>query len=197
VAGTIVHVAVDNQYLGYAVIEDSIKSTSKEAVKKLKELGIDNIVMLTGDRKEIAEKISESLYLDMVYSQLLPADKVTHVEKLLETSHGLVFVGDGVNDAPVLARADVGIAMGAMGSDAAIEAADIVLMDDNPLSIAKAIKIARKTLAIAKENIVFALAVKVIVLLLAAMGIVSMWAAVFADVGVCVIAILNAMRAAK
>ena len=196
-SGTIVHVAVDNQYLGYAVIEDSIKSTSKEAVKKLKELGVDNIVMLTGDRKEIAEKISESLHLDMVYSQLLPADKVTHVEKLLETSHGLVFVGDGVNDAPVLARADVGIAMGAMGSDAAIEAADIVLMDDNPLSIAKVIKIARKTLAIAKENIVFALVVKAIVLLLAAMGIVSMWAAVFADVGVCVIAILNAMRAAK
>lgn len=195
--GTIVHVAVDNQYLGYAVIEDSIKSTSREAVKKLKELGVDNIVMLTGDRKEIAEKISESLHLDMVYSQLLPADKVEHVEKLLETSEGLVFVGDGVNDAPVLARADVGIAMGAMGSDAAIEAADIVLMDDNPLSIAKVIKIARKTLAIAKENIVFALAVKVIVLLLAATGIVSMWGAVFADVGVCVIAILNAMRAAK
>lgn len=195
--GTIVHVAVDNQYLGYAVIEDSIKSTSREVVKKLKELGVDNIVMLTGDRKEIAEKISESLHLDMVYSQLLPADKVEHVEKLLETSEGLVFVGDGVNDAPVLARADVGIAMGAMGSDAAIEAADIVLMDDNPLSIAKVIKIARKTLAIAKENIVFALAVKVIVLLLAATGIVSMWAAVFADVGVCVIAILNAMRAAK
>lgn len=195
--GTIVHVAVDNQYLGYAVIEDSIKSTSIEAVKKLKELGVDNIVMLTGDRKEIAEKISESLHLDMVYSQLLPADKVTHVEKLLETSDGLVFVGDGVNDAPVLARADVGIAMGAMGSDAAIEAADIVLMDDNPLSIAKTIKIARKTLAIAKENIVFALAVKVAVLLLAATGIVSMWAAVFADVGVCVIAILNAMRAAR
>lgn len=195
--GTIVHVAVDNQYLGYAVIEDSIKSTSREAVKKLKELGVDNIVMLTGDRKESAEKISESLHLDMVYSQLLPADKVEHVEKLLETSEGLVFVGDGVNDAPVLARADVGIAMGAMGSDAAIEAADIVLMDDNPLSIAKVIKIARKTLAIAKENIVFALAVKVIVLLLAATGIVSMWGAVFADVGVCVIAILNAMRAAK
>ena len=153
--------------------------------------------MLTGDRKEIAEKISESLQLDMVYSQLLPADKVEHVEKLLETSEGLVFVGDGVNDAPVLARADVGIAMGAMGSDAAIEAADIVLMDDNPLSIAKTIKIARKTLAIAKENIIFALAVKVAVLALAALGIVSMWAAVFADVGVCVIAILNAMRAAK
>lgn len=195
--GTIVHVAVDNQYLGYAVIEDSIKTTSRESVKKLKELGVDNIVMLTGDRKEIAEKISESLQLDMVYSQLLPADKVEHVEKLLETSDGLVFVGDGVNDAPVLARADVGIAMGAMGSDAAIEAADIVLMDDNPLSIAKTIKIARKTLAIAKENIVFALAVKVAVLALAALGIVSMWAAVFADVGVCVIAILNAMRAAK
>lgn len=195
--GTIVHVVVDNQYLGYAVIEDSIKSTSREAVKKLKELGVDNIVMLTGDRKEIAEKISESLQLDMVYSQLLPADKVEHVEKLLETSEGLIFVGDGVNDAPVLARADVGIAMGAMGSDAAIEAADIVLMDDNPLSIAKTIKIARKTLAIAKENIVFALAVKVAVLALAALGIVSMWAAVFADVGVCVIAILNAMRAAK
>lgn len=195
--GTIVHVAVDNQYLGYAVIEDSIKTTSRESVKKLKELGVHNIVMLTGDREEIAEKISESLHLDMVYSQLLPADKVEHVEKLLETSDGLVFVGDGVNDAPVLARADVGIAMGAMGSDAAIEAADIVLMDDNPLSITKAIKIARKTLAIAKENIVFALAVKVAVLLLAATGIVSMWAAVFADVGVCVIAILNAMRAAK
>ncbi|MCI9126737.1 MAG: heavy metal translocating P-type ATPase [Eubacterium sp.] len=197
VIGTIVHVAVDNQYLGYAVIEDSIKTTSRESVKKLKELGVHNIVMLTGDREEIAEKISESLHLDMVYSQLLPADKVEHVEKLLETSDGLVFVGDGVNDAPVLARADVGIAMGAMGSDAAIEAADIVLMDDNPLSITKAIKIARKTLAIAKENIVFALAVKVAVLLLAATGIVSMWAAVFADVGVCVIAILNAMRAAK
>ena len=197
VIGTIVHVAVDNQYLGYAVIEDSIKTTFRESVKKLKELGVHNIVMLTGDREEIAEKISESLHLDMVYSQLLPADKVEHVEKLLETSDGLVFVGDGVNDAPVLARADVGIAMGAMGSDAAIEAADIVLMDDNPLSITKAIKIARKTLAIAKENIVFALAVKVAVLLLAATGIVSMWAAVFADVGVCVIAILNAMRAAK
>ena len=197
VIGTIVHVAVDNQYLGYAVIEDSIKTTSRESVKKLKELGVHNIVMLTGDREEIAEKISESLHLDMVYSQLLPADKVEHVEKLLETSDGLVFVGAGVNDAPVLARADVGIAMGAMGSDAAIEAADIVLMDDNPLSITKAIKIARKTLAIAKENIVFALAVKVAVLLLAATGIVSMWAAVFADVGVCVIAILNAMRAAK
>lgn len=195
--GTIIYVVADNQYLGYAVIKDNIKQTSSDAVNKLKELGIRNIAMLTGDRKEIAEKISTELQLDMVYSELLPADKVEHVEKLLETSKGLAFVGDGVNDAPVLARADIGIAMGAMGSDAAIEAADIVLMDDNPLSIAKAIKIARKTIAIAKENIVFALVIKVAVLLLAALGIASMWAAVFADVGVCVLAILNAMRATK
>lgn len=197
VAGTIIYVAVDNQYLGYAVIEDTVKETSKDAVSRLKELGVDNIVMLTGDRKNIAEKISKELKLDKVYSELLPADKVEHVEELLKTSNGLAFVGDGVNDAPVLARADIGIAMGAMGSDAAIEAADIVLMDDNPMSIVKAIKIARKTLVIAKENITFALLVKVVVLALAAFGIASMWAAVFADVGVCVLAILNAMRAAK
>lgn len=197
VAGTIVYVAVDGQYLGYAVIEDTIKETSKDAIYSLKELGVANLVMLTGDKKEIAEKIAEELQLDMVHSELLPGDKVDHVEKLLERSNGLAFIGDGVNDAPVLARADVGIAMGAMGSDAAIEAADIVLMDDNPMSIAKAIKIARKTMTIAKENIVFALAVKVVVLALAAVGIASMWAAVFADVGVCVLAILNAMRAAK
>lgn len=196
-AGTIIYVAVDNQCLGYAVIEDTVKNSSKEAVSELKELGVENIVMLTGDRKKIADKISKELHLDAVYSELLPADKVEHVEKMLENSHGLVFVGDGVNDAPVLARADIGIAMGAMGSDAAIEAADIVLMDDNPMSIVKAMKIARKTIAIAKENIVFALAVKVLVLALAALGIVAMWAAVFADVGVCVLAILNAMRAAK
>lgn len=195
--GTIVHVAVDNSYLGYAVIEDTLKETSKEAISKLKELGVKNIVMLTGDGKRIADKISNELQLDTVYSQLLPADKVEHVEKLLESSHGLAFVGDGVNDAPVLARADIGIAMGAMGSDAAIEAADIVLMDDNPMSIVKAMKIARKTIVIAKENIAFALAVKVLVLLLASFGVVSMWAAVFADVGVCVLAILNAMRSAK
>lgn len=197
VVGTVVYVAVDNQYFGYAIIEDTIKETSKFAISQLKELDVKNIAMLTGDRKEIAEKISKELKLDMVYSELLPSDKVDHVEKLLETSKGLAFVGDGVNDAPVLARADIGIAMGAMGSDAAIEAADIVLMDDNPMSIAKAMKIARKTMAIAKENIVFALAVKVVVLVLATLGIVSMWAAVFADVGVCVLAILNAMRAAK
>ena len=169
-AGTIIYVAVDNQCLGYAVIEDTVKNSSKEAVSELKELGVENIVMLTGDRKKIADKISKELHLDAVYSELLPADKVEHVEKMLENSHGLVFVGDG---APVLARADIGIAMGAMGSDAAIEAADIVLMDDNPMSIVKAMKIARKTIAIAKENIVFALAVKVLVLALAALGIVG------------------------
>ncbi len=195
--GTIVYIAVDNQYLGYAVIEDTLKESSKDAIRELKALGVKNIVMLTGDRKKISEKISRELKLDMVYSELLPADKVEHVEKLLETSNGLAFVGDGVNDAPVLARADIGIAMGAMGSDAAIEAADIVLMDDNPMSIVKAVKIARKTIAIAKENIVFAISIKIIILALAALGVVSMWAAVFADVGVCVLAILNGMRAAR
>lgn len=195
--GTVVYVAVDNQYIGYVVIEDCVKQSSKEAMSQLKEMGVENLVMLTGDRKKIADKISKDLQLDKVYSELLPADKVEHVEELLDTSRGLAFVGDGVNDAPVLARADIGIAMGAMGSDAAIEAADIVLMDDNPMSIVKAMKIARKTIAIAKENIVFALGVKVIVLALAALGIASMWAAVFADVGVCVLAIINAMRAAR
>ena len=197
VTGTIVYIAVDNQYLGYAVIEDTLKESSKDAIRELKALGVKNIVMLTGDRKKISEKISRELKLDMVYSELLPADKVEHVEKLLETSNGLAFVGDGVNDAPVLARADIGIAMGAMGSDAAIEAADIVLMDDNPMSIVKAVKIARKTIAIAKENIIFAISIKIIILALAALGVVSMWAAVFADVGVCVLAILNGMRAAR
>lgn len=195
--GTMVYIAVDNQYLGYAVIEDTLKESSKDAIRELKALGVKNIVMLTGDRKKISEKISGELKLDRVYSELLPADKVEHVEKLLETSKGLAFVGDGVNDAPVLARADIGIAMGAMGSDAAIEAADIVLMDDNPMSIVKAVKIARKTIAIAKENIIFAISIKIIILALAALGVVSMWAAVFADVGVCVLAILNGMRAAR
>ena len=196
-AATVVYVAVDGQYLGYALIEDQIKETSKGAVKQLKALGVKKTVMLTGDRKEIADNIAEKLGIDEVYSELLPADKVSHVEELLKESKALAFVGDGVNDAPVLARADVGIAMGAMGSDAAIEAADIVLMDDNPQNIGKAIKISRKTLAIAKENIVFALAVKLAVLILAAFGIATMWAAVFADVGVCVLAIINAMRTAR
>ena len=196
-AATVVYVTVDGQYLGYALIEDQIKETSKETIKKLKELGVKKTVMLTGDRKEIADSIAKKLGIDEVHSELLPADKVSHVEKLLKESKTLAFVGDGANDAPVLARADVGIAMGAMGSDAAIEAADIVLMDDNPKNITKAIKISRRTLSIAKQNIIFALVVKVAVLVLAAVGIATMWAAVFADVGVCVLAILNAMRTAK
>ena len=196
-AATVVYVTVDGQYLGYALIEDQIKETSKETIKKLKELGVKKTVMLTGDRKEIADSIAKELGIDEVHSELLPADKVSHVEKLLKESKTLAFVGDGVNDAPVLARADVGIAMGAMGSDAAIEAADIVLMDDNPKNITKAIKISRRTLSIAKQNIIFALVVKVAVLVLATVGIATMWAAVFADVGVCVLAILNAMRTAK
>ena len=196
-AATVVYVTVDGQYLGCALIEDQIKETSKETIKKLKELGVKKTVMLTGDRKEIADSIAKELGIDEVHSELLPADKVSHVEKLLKESKTLAFVGDGVNDAPVLARADVGIAMGAMGSDAAIEAADIVLMDDNPKNITKAIKISRRTLSIAKQNIIFALVVKVAVLVLAAVGIATMWAAVFADVGVCVLAILNAMRTAK
>lgn len=196
-AATVVYVTVDGQYLGYALIEDQIKETSKETIKKLKELGVKKTVMLTGDRKEIADSIAKELGIDEVHSELLPADKVSPVEKLLKESKTLAFVGDGVNDAPVLARADVGIAMGAMGSDAAIEAADIVLMDDNPKNITKAIKISRRTLSIAKQNIIFALVVKVAVLVLAAVGIATMWAAVFADVGVCVLAILNAMRTAK
>ena len=193
-AATIIYVAIDGNYIGYALIEDQAKETSKDTIKELKKLGVKRTVMLTGDRKEIADKIAKELALDDVYSELLPADKVEHVEKLLKDSNTLAFVGDGVNDAPVLARADVGIAMGAMGSDAAIEAADIVLMDDNPKGISKAIKLARHTIKIAKENIVFALAVKIAVLILAAIGIATMWTAVFADVGVCVIAILNAMR---
>jgi Cd2+/Zn2+-exporting ATPase len=188
-AATVIYVAIDGNYIGYALIEDQAKETSKDTIKELKKLGVKRTVMLTGDRKEIADKIAKELALDDVYSELLPADKVEHVEKLLKDSNTLAFVGDGVNDAPVLARADVGIAMGAMGSDAAIEAADIVLMDDNPKGISKAIKLARHTI-----NIVFALAVKIAVLILAAIGIATMWTAVFADVGVCVIAILNAMR---
>ena len=193
-ATTVIYVAIDGNYIGYALIEDQVKETSKDTIKELKKLGVKRTVMLTGDRKEIADKIAKELALDDVYSELLPADKVDHVEQLLKDSNTLAFVGDGVNDAPVLARADVGIAMGAMGSDAAIEAADIVLMDDNPKGISKAIKLARHTIKIAKENIVFALAVKIAVLILAAIGIATMWTAVFADVGVCVIAILNAMR---
>ncbi len=195
--GTVMYVAKDGRYLGYALIADEIKENARETIRQLKKMGVKNTVMLTGDRKEIAENIADELGIDHVFSELLPADKVAYIEELIKSSKILAFVGDGVNDAPVLARADVGIAMGAMGSDAAIEAADLVLMDDNPMGIVKTIKLSRKTLGIAKQNIVFALAVKVAVLLLAALGIASMWAAVFADVGVCVIAIFNAMRCGK
>lgn len=196
-AGTIMYVVKEGVYLGYALIADEVKENAKDTIVQLKKLGVKNTVMLTGDRKEIAESIAVELGIDKVYSELLPADKVEYVEKLLKESKVLAFVGDGVNDAPVLARADVGIAMGAMGSDAAIEAADLVLMDDNPQSIVKSMKLSRRTLKIAKQNIVFALAVKIAVLALAAVGAATMWAAVFADVGVCVIAIINAMRCSR
>ena len=196
--GTTVHVAVNVEYAGHIVISDEVKSDAKDAISSLKKHGIKKAVMLTGDSKETAESIAASLGIDAVYSELMPADKVSNVEKLISEKSAdktLAFVGDGINDAPVLARADIGIAMGAMGSDAAIEAADIVLMDDKPSKIADAIDISKRTLRIVYQNIVFALAVKAAVLALGALGIVSMWAAVFADVGVSVIAILNAMRA--
>lgn len=198
--GTTVHVAVDGKYAGHLVISDEIKETSAAAIKSLKEKGVKKTVMLTGDAKEVGEDVAEKLGLDLVYTELLPADKVDRVEELLaqKSEKGkLAFVGDGINDAPVLSRADIGIAMGAMGSDAAIEAADIVLMDDNPEKIAVAIDIARKTVRIVYQNIVFALAVKLAILILGAVGLAGMWAAVFADVGVSVLAILNAMRASR
>lgn len=196
--GTTVHVAVNGSYAGHIVISDEIKPDAAEAIAELKRQGIRKTVMLTGDAKAVGEAVAQQLGLDEVHTQLLPADKVDRVEALLnqKSSKGrLAFVGDGINDAPVLSRADIGIAMGGMGSDAAIEAADIVLMDDHPSKIAAAIRISRKTLQIVKQNIVFALAVKAVVLLLGALGFANMWEAVFADVGVSVIAILNAMRA--
>ena len=198
--GTTVHVASDGVYLGHIVISDEVKPDAKEAVAALKAAGVRKTVMLTGDAQAVGEDVASRLGLDEVHTQLLPADKVERVEALLKEvspKGALAFVGDGINDAPVLSRADIGIAMGGLGSDAAIEAADIVLMDDKPSKIAHAIRIARRTLAIVKQNIVFALAVKLLVLVLSAVGLVSMWAAVFADVGVSVIAILNAMRALK
>lgn len=198
--GTTVHVAVDGKYAGHLVISDEIKETSAAAIKSLKEKGVKKTVMLTGDAKEVGEDVAQKLGLDLAYTELLPADKVDKVEELLaqKSDKGkLAFVGDGINDAPVLSRADIGIAMGAMGSDAAIEAADIVLMDDNPEKIATAIDIARKTVRIVYQNIVFALAVKFAILVLGAVGLAGMWAAVFADVGVSVLAILNAMRASR
>lgn len=198
--GTTVHVASDGVYLGHIVISDEVKPDAKEAITALKACGVRRTVMLTGDAKAVGESVAQELGLDEVHTQLLPADKVTRVEALLgevSPKGALAFVGDGINDAPVLSRADIGIAMGGLGSDAAIEAADIVLMDDKPSKLADAIRIARRTLAIVRQNIVFALAVKFLVLALSAAGKANMWEAVFADVGVSVIAILNAMRALK
>lgn len=196
-AGTIIHVAVDGKYAGHIVINDKIKEDSAEAITSLKRLGVEKTVMLTGDREVVGKDVAERLGLDEYHAELLPADKVAHVERLIrEKAEGksLAFVGDGINDAPVLKRADVGIAMGALGSDAAIEAADVVLMDDKPSKISTAIDIARRTIHIARENVVFAIGVKVAVLLLATVGLGNMWMAVFADVGVTVLAVLNAMR---
>ena len=195
--GTMIHVAVDGEYAGHIVISDVVKENAAAAIKALKKAGIKQTVMLTGDSARIADRVAASLQLDTVYSQLLPQDKVAKVEELLQqpATGKLAFVGDGINDAPVLSRADVGIAMGAMGSDAAIEAADIVLMDDDPLKISVARRIARKTLRIVKQNIYFSIGIKVLVLLLGALGFANMWAAIFADVGVMVLAVLNAVRA--
>ncbi len=195
--GTVIHISSGSNYSGHIVISDEIKSTSENAIVKLKELGIKKTVMLTGDMKNVGEDVGNRLKIDEIHCELLPANKVDVVEKLLEEKNTLAFTGDGINDAPVLKRADIGIAMGALGSDAAIEAADVVLMDDNPEKIALAIKIARKTMRIVKQNIVFALLVKFIVLLLGAIGIANMWGAVFADVGVMILAVLNAIRVMK
>ena len=196
--GTIVHLAVDGGYAGHIVIADQPKEDAKEAIAALKAMGIRKTVMLTGDAREVGEAVARELGLDEVHAQLLPGDKVARVEQLLAGTSPkgkLAFVGDGINDAPVLSRADVGIAMGGLGSDAAIEAADIVLMDDAPSKLPVAIAIAKRTLSIARQNIIFALAVKAAVLVLGALGAANMWEAVFADVGVSVIAILNATRA--
>ena len=197
--GTIIHVSINGEYAGHIVISDVEKPTSKEAVEKLKKSGVTKTVMLTGDAKEVAQKVASDLNIDVVYSELLPSDKVAKVEELIaqkkSDNEKVTFVGDGINDAPVLTRADIGIAMGAMGSDAAIEAADVVLMDDDPLKISKAIKISRKCMSIVHQNIYFAIGIKLICLILGAVGIANMWAAIFADVGVMILAVLNAIRA--
>ena len=196
--GTIVHLAIDGKYKGHIHIGDVIKPTSKKAIEELKKIGIRLTVMLTGDEKNVAESVSKTLNIDKVYSELLPQDKVSKLKELLKEkkeNEVLAFVGDGINDAPVLGLADIGIAMGALGSDAAIEAADIVLMDDDPLKISKAIKISKKCMRIVYENIIFAIGVKVICLILTALGITNMWLAIFADVGVMIICVLNAIRA--
>ena len=196
--GTVVHIAINGEYAGHILISDKIKPHAKEAIRDLKHAGIKKTIMLTGDMKKVADQVAQELGIDEVHSELLPADKVTQVERLLSEKHEnekLAFVGDGINDAPVLSRADIGIAMGAMGSDAAIEAADVVLMDDDPQKIAKAIKISRKCIRIVYENIYFAIGIKLICLALGALGIANMWMAIFADVGVMIIAVLNAIRA--
>lgn len=197
ITGTVIHISEEKNYLGHIVISDEIKPDSKAAVSELKDLGITKTVMLTGDRKEIGEAVGKELGLDEVKAELLPDGKVSAVEELLSEKIPLAFVGDGINDAPVLARADIGIAMGGMGSDAAIEAADVVLMDDKPSKLPEAVRIARKTMSIVWQNIIFALLVKAVVLVLGALGIAGMWLAIFADVGVTVLAILNAMRAMR
>ena len=198
--GTIVYVAVDGVYAGCITISDIIKPTTKMAIAELKKNGMKKTVMLTGDSKKVADKVATEIGIDMVRSELLPGDKVEQVEKLLAEKgdkEALAFVGDGINDAPVLSRADIGVAMGALGSDAAIEAADVVLMDDDPAKIALAMKISKRTLEIVRENIIFALAIKAICLVLGALGIANMWVAIFADVGVMVLAVLNATRALR
>jgi Cd2+/Zn2+-exporting ATPase len=199
-AGTIVYIACEGRFAGTIVISDTIKDGAKDAIADMKKVGVKKCVMLTGDRKAAAEAVAAELGLDEVHSELLPGDKVAEVERLLKAQgekERLAFVGDGINDAPVLTRADIGIAMGSMGSDAAIEAADVVLMDDDVRKIASIVRISRKTLRIVRQNIVFALAVKALVLILGAIGMATMWEAVFADVGVSVIAILNSMRTLK
>ena len=196
--GTIIHLAINNEYQGHIVISDTIKENSKKAISDLKKNNISKTIMLTGDSKEVGENVAKNLSLDEFYSELLPQDKVKILEEILDkkddVNKKIAFVGDGINDAPSLTRADVGIAMGAMGSDAAIEAADVVLMDDDPGKIPTAIKVSKKCLRIVKENIYFSIGVKIIVLILGALGLTSMWAAIFADVGVTIIAVLNAMR---
>ena len=197
-AGTVIHVSINGRYAGHVIISDVVKETSKAAITALKSVGVARTVMLTGDAKEVADAVAKELGIDQVRSELLPADKVQNVEELLLENKGngnLAFVGDGINDAPVLTRADIGIAMGAMGSDAAIEAADVVLMDDDPMKISQAIRISRKCLAIVNQNIWFSIGIKLVVLLLGAVGIANMWFAIFADVGVMILAVLNAMRA--
>ena len=197
-AGTVIHVSINGRYAGHVIISDVVKETSKAAIAALKSVGVARTVMLTGDAKEVADAVAKELGIDQVRSELLPADKVQNVEELLLENKGngnLAFVGDGINDAPVLTRADIGIAMGAMGSDAAIEAADVVLMDDDPMKISRAIRISRKCLAIVNQNTWFSIGIKLVVLLLGAVGIANMWFAIFADVGVMILAVLNAMRA--